>query len=126
MKPLSTLPPPAALDLDMVRRLVSLDGEDDDFIQDIMGSYVEQLKESVTHLSEALDVRDIQTARLTAHSIKGASKQIGASRVGELLGAIEREDCIEAARQLLEQVKVEVPRVEAAVQALLRRSRRAG
>lgn len=126
MKPLSTLPPPAALDLDMVRRLVSLDGEDDDFIQDIMGSYVEQLKESVIQLSEAMDLRDVQTARLTAHSIKGASKQIGASRVGELLGAIEREDCMEAARQLLEQVEVEVPRVEAAVQALLHRSRRAG
>lgn len=126
MKPLSTLPPPAALDLDMVRRLASLDGEDDDFIQDIMGSYVEQLKESVMQLSAALDVRDVQTARLTAHSIKGASKQIGASRVGELLGAIEREDCIEAARQLLAQVNAEVPRVEAAVEALLRRSRRAG
>ena len=33
MSPVSSLPPPATLDLHMVRQLVSLDGEDDDFIQ---------------------------------------------------------------------------------------------
>jgi len=126
LKPISTLPPPATLDLDMVRRLFSLDGEDDDFIRDIMVSYVEQLRESVAKLGKALDARDVQAARLTAHSIKGASKQIGASRIGELLGAIERENCIEAARQLLEQVREELPRVAEAIEALLRRSRRVG
>jgi signal transduction histidine kinase/CheY-like chemotaxis protein/HPt (histidine-containing phosphotransfer) domain-containing protein len=122
MRPVSTIPPPAALDLDMVRQLVSLDGEDDDFIQDVMVSYVEQLKDSMKKLSEALDDGDMETAHLTAHSIKGASKQIGASRVGELLGGIERENDVETARRLLEQIDAEVPRVAAAVQALLRRA----
>jgi hypothetical protein len=46
--------------------------------------------------------------------------------VGDLLGAIEREDGVEATRQLLKQVEAEVPRVAEAVQALLRRSRRTG
>jgi HPt (histidine-containing phosphotransfer) domain-containing protein len=110
----------------MVRQLVSLDGEDDDFIQEVMIGYVEQLKDSVKSLREALDQGDIEAVRLTAHSIKGASKQIGASRVGELLGAIEREDCVETVKLVLEQIDEEVPRVERAVQALLRTSRRAG
>jgi signal transduction histidine kinase/DNA-binding NarL/FixJ family response regulator len=126
MRPVSTLPPPAALDLDMVRQLVSLDGEDDDFIQDLMASYVEQLKDSVNKIGKALDVADMESVHLTAHSMKGASKQIGASRIGELLSAMEQQNDFEAARQLLEQVAEEVPRVEAAFQALLRRSRRAG
>jgi len=126
MRPLSTLPPPATLDLHMVRQLVSLDDEDDDFIQDVMVSYVAQLEDSVKKLGEALDAGDMETARLTAHSIKGASKQIGAARVGDLLDAIEREEVPEAARQLLDQVDEEVPRVAEAVQALLRRSRRTG
>ena len=125
MRPVSTIPPPAALDLDMVRQLVSLDGEDDDFIQDVMVSYVQQLKDSVKKLGEALDGGDMENAHWAAHSIKGASKQIGAARVGELLGVIERENDIEAARQLLEQIDEEVPRVEEAVQALLQRARRA-
>jgi CheY-like chemotaxis protein/HPt (histidine-containing phosphotransfer) domain-containing protein len=122
MRPVSTLPPPATLDLHMVRQLVSLDGEDDDFIQDVMVSYVEQLKDSAKALSKALDAGDMETVRLTAHSIKGASKQIGAARVGDLLDAIERESVAETARHLLEQVEEEVPRIAEAVQALLRRS----
>ena len=125
VRPISTLPPPATLDLDMVRQLVSLDGDDDDFIRDVMGGYVEQLKESVTKLGEALDDRDIETVRLTAHSLKGASKQIGASRVGELLQGIERENGVDTVRQLLVQLEDEVPRVQQAVQALLHRTRRA-
>jgi signal transduction histidine kinase/DNA-binding NarL/FixJ family response regulator len=121
----STLPPPATLDLDMVRRLVSLDGEDDDFIQDVMKSYVEQLRDCVKSLGKALEDADMQTVRLAAHSMKGASKQIGATRVGQLLASLERESDIEAARELIEQVDGEVPRVEAAIQALLRSSLRA-
>jgi len=124
MRPVSTLPPPATLDLHMVRQLVSLDDEDDDFIQDVMVSYVEQLRDSAKKLGKALDAGDMDTVRLTAHSIKGASKQIGAARVGDLLDAIERESGVEAARQLLAQVDKEIPRVAEAVEALLRRSRR--
>lgn len=124
MRPVSTLPPPATLDLHMVRQLVSLDGEDDDFIRDVMVSYVEQLKDSAKKIGQALEDGDMETVRLTAHSIKGASKQIGAARVGDFLGNIERESNVEAARQLLEQVEAEVPRVAKAVQSLLRRSRR--
>jgi hypothetical protein len=124
-RPVSSLPPPSALDLEMVRRLVSLDGEDDDFIEEVMMGYVVQLKESVLKLGDALESEDLDTVRLVAHSIKGASKQIGATKVGELLGAIERETSPDAVKQLLDLVDDEVPRVDEAVQALLRRSRRA-
>jgi HPt (histidine-containing phosphotransfer) domain-containing protein len=109
----------------MVGRLVSLDGEDDDFIEDVMMGYVVQLRESMLKLGEALETDDLDTVRLIAHSIKGASKQIGATKVGELLGAMERETRVDALRQLLGQIDDEVPRVDEAVQALLRRSRRA-
>ncbi len=114
-------PPASALDMNMVRQLVSLDEEDDGFIEEVMLRYIEQLRESVITLRDALEASDMETVRLTAHSIKGASKQLGASRVGELLGAIEREEAVEPARDLVGQVAEEVPRVEEAVQALLRR-----
>lgn len=113
--------PASALDMRMVRQLVSLDEDDDGFIQELMVAYIDQLRDSVTELGSALDASDMERVRSTAHSIKGASKQIGASRVGELLGAIEREDDVDPARDLVSQVAAEVPRVEEAVQALLRR-----
>ena len=125
-RPVSSLPPPATLDLHMVRQLVSFDGEDDGFIQDVMVGYVEQLQDSVARLGRALKDGDMDAVHLTAHSIKGASKQLGAARVGDLLGAIEREHDVPAAKQILAQIDREVPKVAAAVQSLLRRSRRAG
>lgn len=124
-QPISMLPSGAALDLDMVRRFVSLDGEDDDFIRDVMGGYVEQLKECVEKLRAAAQCGDLDRVRSVAHSVKGASKQIGATRAGTLLGNIERrEDAAEAA-QLIDELGEEVPRVESAIRALLRRSLRA-
>jgi CheY-like chemotaxis protein/HPt (histidine-containing phosphotransfer) domain-containing protein len=123
--PVSTLPPPSALDLEMVRRLVSLDGEDDGFIRDVMGSYVKQLEESLGAIRDALKDDDMETVRLTAHSLKGASKQLGAMRMGDLFGAIERVNDTDAATAILEEMEQEAPRVEEAVQSLIRRSRRA-
>ena len=123
--PALSLPPPSALDLDMVRRLVSLDGEDDDFIRDVMGSYVVQLRDVVKKLGTAVAANDTGEVRSLAHSMKGASKQIGATRAGTLLGEIEQEQDVTAIQTLLDQLDEEVPRVESAVRALLRRSLRA-
>lgn len=121
----SSLPPPSTLDLNMVRGLVSLDGEDDDFIREVMGGYVDQLKDVVAKLATAVAANDTEEARLLAHSMKGASKQIGATRAGTLLGAIEEQGDIATIETLIEQLDEEVPRVESAIRALLRRSRRA-
>ena len=110
----------------MVRRLVSLEGEDDEFIEDVLMGYVDQLRACVTQMREAFDQGDMEAARLSAHTVKGASKQIGAIRVGELLGGIEGETSIDAARNLLEVVEQEIPRVHEAIQGLLSRPRRAG
>ena len=125
MRPLSSLPPPSALDLEMVRRFVSLDGEDDDFIRDVMGSYIEQLRVVAHKLGAAAAANDTDEVRSLAHSMKGASKQIGATRAGTLLGAIEEQQDMADLRALVEELGEEVPRVESAIQALLRRSLRA-
>ena len=124
-RPVSSLPPPSALDLDMLRRLVSLDGEDDDFIQDVMGSYVEQLKDITHKLGSAAAANDTDQVRSLAHSMKGASMQIGATRAGTLLGAIEEHRDMSEVRALIGALDEEVPRVESAIKALLRRSLRA-
>jgi HPt (histidine-containing phosphotransfer) domain-containing protein len=125
IRPVSSLPPPSALDLDMVRRLVSLDGEDDDFIRDVMGSYVDQLKDVTKKLGTAAAANDTDEVRSLAHSMKGASKQIGATRAGTLLDAIEQQRDMMEVHTLVEELGDEIPRVESAIRALLRRSLRA-
>ena len=69
--------------------------------------------------------QDVDAVQSLAHSMKGASKQIGATRAGSLLGAIEAQDDLDASAALLDELDEEVPRVESAVNALLRRSARA-
>ena len=111
---------PLSLDLDIVRQLVSVGEEDDGFVQEVMVAYVSQLKESLQKLQGSLEAGDMEEVRYTAHSLKGASKQIGAIRVGELLGAIERQTGREEAERLIGEMADEVPRVADAVQGLLR------
>ena len=57
--------------------------------------------------------------------MKGASKQIGAPRAGNLLGALETQKGFRECGALLDELDDEIPRVECAVNALLRRSARA-
>lgn len=111
---------PLSLDLDVVRELVSVGEEDDGFVQEVMVAYVAQLKESLEKLQGSVAAGDMEEVRYTAHSLKGASKQIGALRVGELLGAIERQTGCEEAARLIGEMADEVPRVAQAVRGLLR------
>jgi CheY-like chemotaxis protein/HPt (histidine-containing phosphotransfer) domain-containing protein/anti-sigma regulatory factor (Ser/Thr protein kinase) len=124
-KSVSTLPPPPALDLNMVRRLVSLDGDDDKFIEDVLLGYVDQLRESLAQIGAALDAGDMEASQRAAHTVKGASKQIGATRLGELLAGIESATSVDAARNLLEIIEEETPRVAEAVEGLLQHPKRA-
>jgi signal transduction histidine kinase/HPt (histidine-containing phosphotransfer) domain-containing protein/ActR/RegA family two-component response regulator len=125
VRPVSSLPAPEALDLDMVRRLVSLDGEDDEFIRDVMGGYVDQLAECLADLRSAVAEHDLEKVQSLAHSMKGASKQIGATQAGNLLGAIEAQRDLRDSTRLLDELAEEIPRVQSAIDALLRRSARA-
>ena len=90
-----------------------------------MCGYVDELKEAAEKLGVAAAANDADRVRLIAHSLKGASKQIGAMRAGTLLGAIEEQEDMGEVQSLVEALHEEVPRVESAVHALLRRSRRA-
>ena len=74
---------------------------------------------------KAVAANDTGTVRSLAHSMKGASKQIGATRAGTLLGRIEEQEDFTEIQTLIDQLDEEVPRVESAVRALLRRSLRA-
>ena len=90
-----------------------------------MADYMKQLRRCVADLGLAVASNDLEEVRSLAHSMKGASKQIGATRVGDLLGAIEGQDETAESGALLEALADELPFLESAVNTLLRRSARA-
>lgn len=111
-----------SLDPQIVQQLRALDSEDRGFMEEVMESFLRQLRTSVQGLDTAVAGKDLQAIKRTAHTIKGASRQVGATQVGELFAHIEQEHDLGKTRALLEQVRDEVPRVEEAVRLLLKRS----
>ena len=111
-----------SLDPQIVQQLRALDNDDSGFMQEVMDSFLRQLRTSVRRLDAAVAGQDLQTIQRTAHTIKGASRQVGATQVGELFAHIEQEHDLGKTRGLIEQVRDEVPRVEEAVRLLLKRS----
>jgi HPt (histidine-containing phosphotransfer) domain-containing protein len=79
----------------------------------------------VSGLREAVTGGDLDEVHALAHSMKGASKQIGATQAGNLLGAIEAQKDLRDCRTLVDELDEEIPRVDSAIHALLRRSARA-
>lgn len=92
---------------------------DQDFISEILGEYIAEMNE---HLREALDLyratpqspdRHASILRL-AHTIKGASANVGAHRVSETATKLEtqlRRGRLEGGEVLLSVLKQEVERV---------------
>ncbi len=111
-----------SLDPQIVQQLRALDTDDRGFMEQVMESFLRQLRSSVQGLDTAVASKDLKAIQRTAHTIKGASRQVGATQVGNLFAHIEQEHDLGKTRALLEQVRDEVPRVEEAVRLLLKRS----
>lgn len=111
-----------SLDPKIVQQLRTLDEDDEGFMQEVMDSFLNQLRSSIQRLDAAVAGKDLQTIQRTAHSLKGASRQVGATRVGNLFATIEQEPDLNKTRGLVEQIRSEAPQVEEAVRLLLEKS----
>ena len=81
--PLDTTPP---LELDTLR---SLFGDDNDAIREILETYAEDLVVNLTALRAATGSRDRRATARVAHSMKGASANVGAGPMLSLCAALE-------------------------------------
>lgn len=86
---MTALPPPAplvpALDPEIFEGLLELaDGDDASFVVELFGSYVASHRESVQGMREALAADDADALGRHAHTLKGASANVGAHHVATL------------------------------------------
>jgi len=71
-------------------RLQQLEKETDgDFVVEIVDSYLEQSKINIGKLRESLDAKDTEQATYYAHSMRGASLNVGAKKLAERCQFIE-------------------------------------
>jgi histidine phosphotransfer protein HptB len=115
---MSTLP---IIDHEAIETLRSLSPDDDSFLRELIGVFLSDTPERIAELRRGLETGDAPLFTRAAHSIKGSSSNLGASRLravaerlehdartaglgalGERLGELEAE--FDAARAELEQL----------------------
>ncbi len=92
--------------------------EHPDGVHELLHSYLEETGQRVLELRQAILGQDVRQIRALAHAIRGSSGSLGALRLAELAGAVEKlakaED-FDSARQQLPALQDEFERVKVAL-----------
>ncbi|HET9733346.1 MAG TPA: response regulator [Acidimicrobiales bacterium] len=111
-----------ALDPAQLEVLRSLDDGDGNLLYEIFGQFLVQTRQGRSDLVRALNAGDAGAAMRTAHSVKGASANAGATRLADVCSEIEgfcRSGQLPAAVPLVRRFDAEFARVCEALTALV-------
>ncbi|HBL31899.1 MAG TPA: hypothetical protein DD490_34185 [Acidobacteria bacterium] len=116
-------PEPAALDprfLDQLRKLQQASGKP--LVEPLVERFLGESRRRLADLRESLSHRDAAAFTFTAHSLRGSGGQIGARRLAAVCEELEQRGRAaewEGTAERVEQLAVELDRVEPALRALL-------
>ncbi len=99
-------------------------GDNDEFLREIVGIFLEDTPQRITELEESLAAADISKFTRAAHSIKGSSSNLGAvalRAVAEELEHRSRTQGLADAPAAIAQIKTEFARAQAELTAIVRR-----
>lgn len=80
----------------------------------LLEAYLKDSERRCFEVSEAWEAGDLEALRRSAHSLKGASSNIGAAALAELCASLEhlaRDSRVDCVPQVMERVKVELQEV---------------
>jgi HPt (histidine-containing phosphotransfer) domain-containing protein len=80
---------PDTLDQAALANLLAMVGDDPEFVDELVGAYLEDAPVQVAAIRAAVDSGDATALVRPAHTLKGSSQNLGASRVAELSRALE-------------------------------------
>lgn len=116
---------PAVIDPQTIENLRSLNpGDQDEFLREIAGIFCEDTPLRLAELDQSLATGDIARFTRAAHSIKGSSANLGAVALRALAEKLEhqsRTTGLVGANLLVEQIKLEFDRAQAALNKLVGR-----
>lgn len=110
------------LDPSQIELLRSLDDGDGALLAEIISQYLAQTEEGRGQLERVVQQGDHDAVERTAHALRGASANIGASGLAAVCETMElraKADQLEGARELVEQFDAEFARVSDALAELL-------
>jgi two-component system, sensor histidine kinase and response regulator len=106
------------LDRAQIELLLSLDDGQGETLAEIVNEYIRVATEGRGELLREIDQRDSGGLARTAHTLKGASANVGASGMAEVCAGLElraRQAQVDDAAALMEQFEAEFERVQAAL-----------
>ena len=112
------------LDRAQIELLLSLDDGDGAALLEIVDEYLAMSEEGRVELLGCLGAGDAQGAERAAHTLKGASANVGATALAAVCAAMEaraRQGQPQGAAQLTEQFESEFVRARSALQAVASR-----
>jgi len=92
------------------------------FERELFEAYIADCEERLARLERSVSAGEAEPTRIEAHSIKGASLNVGTTRLQDLAFTLEKTNAAEApaaAREALVAVQAEFVRVRAALEAYL-------
>ena len=98
-----------------IARLQGISDGDREFEQEVIAAYIDDITERIVRLDTAIATGDTENARRDAHTIKGASSNVGTTRLQEMGHQLEKLDIIaekDAAIRLLEEIRKEFAAVK--------------
>jgi HPt (histidine-containing phosphotransfer) domain-containing protein len=107
------------LDRSQIELLLSLDDGEGAALQEIVEEYLTMSAEGRVQLLRALDEGDTHGVEHAAHTLKGASANVGANALAEVCAAMEtraRQAQLQGAAVLTERFESELSRARAALQ----------
>ncbi|RLA96559.1 MAG: hypothetical protein DRG32_05125 [Deltaproteobacteria bacterium] len=74
-----------------MEKALDMAGGDEEFLKELVGIYLSDCPEKLSKIHRAIEAQDNQTLYETAHSLKGASGNLGLTRAYELALELERK-----------------------------------
>ncbi len=99
--------------LDLTYLAEAADG-DKDFIVEILGDYFVEMGNHLNEMDQLLSGEDLRTLTRAAHTIKGASANVGAARVRKSAAVLEKQattDSIVDGTEQIAQLRLEISEV---------------
>ncbi len=79
------------IDAEAIENLRAINPDDDSFLKEIIGIFIEDTPARIAELRQARAAGDVTTFSRAAHSIKGSSSNLGAARLRTLAAHLEHE-----------------------------------
>jgi HPt (histidine-containing phosphotransfer) domain-containing protein len=114
---------PLVIDPQAIENLRALNpGDNDEFLREIADIFLEDTPLRIAELGQSLTAGDVSKFTRAAHSIKGSSANLGAMTLraaAEKLEHQSRTDGLGAVAPLVEEIKTEFSRAEAALRQII-------